>query len=151
MVILKSEASNSLSTLSPTVWIFFRMYCLHQLLGGQSVGTCLSAMQCRLMTRAIGDPKKMGDIVQGTLLRRDDSALDGEILLKATGGWENPIEWGGECLTIKVDIRALEIPKDSTNEDWALAIAGAAEGRRVIYSDGSKAERVEGMVGGGWF
>ena len=26
-----------------------------------------------------------------------------------------------------------------------------AEGRRVIYSDGSKAEAVEGMVGGGWF
>ena len=71
--------------------------------------------------------------------------------MRATGGWEKPIEWGGECPTIEVDIRTLEVPKDATNEDWARAIAGAAEGRRVLYSNGSKAEGVEGMVGGGWF
>ena len=61
-----------------------------------------------------------------------------------------PIEWGGDCPIIKVYIRTLEVPKDASNEDWARAIAGAAEGRRVIYSDGSKSEGVEGMVGGGW-
>ena len=128
-----------------------RMESVSRIAGVESVDTCLNAMQFRFMARAIGDPRGLGDILQGTILRRDNSALDGEILLTTTGGWGNPIEWGGECPTIEVDIRTLDIPKDSTNEDLAIAIAKAAEGRRVIYSDGSKAEGVEGMVGEGWF
>ena len=128
-----------------------RMETVSRIAGVESVDTCLNAMQSRFIARAIGDPRGIGDIVQGTLLRKDESVLDGEILLRATQGWENPIEWGGECPTIEVDIRTLVVPKDATNEDWARAIAGATEGRRVIYSDGSKSEGVEGMVGGGWF
>ena len=75
--------------------------------GVESVGTCLNAMQSRFVARAIGDPRGIGDILKGTLMRRDGSALDGEILLRTTGGWEYPIEWGGECPTIEVDIRTL--------------------------------------------
>ena len=127
-----------------------RMESVSRIAGVESVEPCLNAIQSRFMARAIRDPRGIGDIVQGTPLRRDESALDGEILLRATGGWENPTEWGGECPTIEVDIRTLTVPKDVTNEDWARAIAGAAEGRRVIYSDASKVEGVEGMVGGGW-
>ena len=128
-----------------------RMDSISRIAGMQSVDTCLNAMQSRFMARAIGDPRGIGDIIQGTLLRKDQSALDSGILLRATGEWGNPIEWGGECPTIEVDIRTLEVLRDSTSEDWGRAIAGVAEGRRVIYSDGSKSEGVEGMVGGGWF
>lgn len=93
----------------------------------------------------------MMEILHGTRLRKDETALDGEILLRATGKWENPIECGGECPTIEVDVRTLEVPRDATNEDWAQAIAGVAEGRIVIYSDGSKVKGVEGMVVGRWY
>ena len=124
-----------------------RMESVSRIAGVESVGTCLNAMQSRFMARAIGDPRGIGDMLQGILLRSDESALDGEILLRVTGEWENPIESGGECPTIEVYIRALEVLQNVTNEDWAQAIAGVAEGRRVIYSDGSKAEGVEGMVG----
>ena len=128
-----------------------RMESVSRIAGVESVDTCLNVMQSRFMARAIGDPRGVGDILQGTILRRDDSALDGKILLRTTAGWENPIESGGECPTIEVDNRTLEIPKDAASEDWVRAIAGAAQGRRVIYFDGSKAKGVEGMVGGGWF
>ena len=128
-----------------------RMESVSRIAGVESVSTCLNAMQSRFMARAIGDLGGIRDILQGTLLRRDENALDGEILLRATGGWENPIEWGGECSTIEVDIRTLEVLSDATNEDWAQAIAGAEEGRRGIYSDRRKAEGVKGMVGGGGF
>ena len=128
-----------------------RMESVSRIAGVESVETCLNAMQSRFVARAIGDPRGVGDILQGTLLRKDRNTLDGEILLRTVEEWENPIEWGGECPSVEVDIRVLEVPKDATNGDWTKVIARAAEGRRVIYSDGSKAEGVEGMVGGGWF
>ena len=128
-----------------------RMESVSRIAGVESVETCLNAMQSRFVARAIGDPRGVGDILQGTLLRKDRNTLDGEILLRTVEEWENPIEWGGECPSVEVDIRVLEVPKDATNGDWTKVIARAAEGTRVIYSDGSKVEGVEGMVGGGWF
>ena len=116
--------------------------------GVEFVDTCLNAMQSRFVRRAIGDPRGTGDMLKGTFLRRDESALDGEIFLRGTGEWKNPIELGGECPTIEADIRTLVVPTDANNEDWTRGIAGAVKDRRVIYPDGSKAEGVEGMVGG---
>ena len=123
------------------------MESVSRIAGVESVDTGLNAMQSGFVTRAIGNPRGIGDILQGTLRRRNGSALDGEFLLRATGEWENLIEWGEKCQTIEADIWTLEVLKDPTNEDWARAIAGAEEGSRVIYSDGSKAEGGEGMVG----
>ena len=40
---------------------------------------------------------------------------------------------------------------EATVADWEKGIKRQAEGRRIGYSDGSKAEGVEGMVGGGWY
>lgn len=70
------------------------------------------------MATGIGDSRRIGDILQGTLLRKDDSTLDGKVLLRATGKWENPIEWGRAFPTIEVNVRTLQAQKDTTNEDW---------------------------------
>ena len=84
-------------------------------------------------------------------MRRDAQSLDGEILRRAVGDWENPIEWGGICPAVDVDVREINVPADATVADWEEEIKTGAEGRKIVYSDGSKAEGVEGMVEGGWY
>ena len=65
----------------------------------ESVTTCFNAMQSKFMARAIVDPWGIGDIRHGTLLRKHEQSLDGEILRCTIGYWSNPITWGGDCLT----------------------------------------------------
>lgn len=50
-----------------------------------------------------------------------------------------------------MDVREINVPADATVTDWEKGIEKEAGGRMMVYSDGSKAEGVEGMVGGGWY
>ena len=56
-----------------------------------------------------------------------------------------------DCLTVDIDIREWGVPGDATVRVKEQKIGKAVGGRRIVYSDGSKAEGVEGMVGGGWY
>ena len=61
------------------------MESVSKIAGVESVHTRLNAMQSQLVARAIGDTRGIGDILQGTLLRKDESALDGEVFMRANG------------------------------------------------------------------
>ena len=118
-----------------------RMGSVSEIARVESVATCLNPMQSPFVVRAVEDTRGKGDDLHGTLLRKYEGAIDGGIFLKATG------ECGRECPTVEVDIKTLGVPKDATIEDWTQAIVVVAEFKRVIYSDGHKAEGVEGIVG----
>lgn len=48
---------------------------MSQKAGVESITTFLRALESRHFVRAIGDPTGIGDILQGTLIRKDNRAL----------------------------------------------------------------------------
>ena len=54
-----------------------RMVSVSRIAGVESVSTSLNVMQSRFVARAIGNLRRIGDILQGTLLRRDENTLAG--------------------------------------------------------------------------
>lgn len=117
----------------------------------ESVTICLNIIKSRFVARAIGHLWGIGDILQGSLLRKDEQSLNGEILRRALKEWRNSIERGGDCPTVNINVRGLKVPGDATVEHGEWEINRTGEGMGMIYSDISKAEGVEGMVGGGGY
>ena len=91
-----------------------RMKSVSRIAKVDSVTTCLNVMQSKFIARAIVDPRGIGDILHRTLLRKDKQSLDEEILRCTIGDWSNPIQWGGDCLTVDIDVREWGVPGNAT-------------------------------------
>src|SRR5258705_406963 len=64
---------------------------------------------------------------------------------------DEELSWGGLCPRVQVDELDLELGS-TDNRDWweyRLQDEDLIQGRKLVYSDGSKLE--DGKVGGGWY
>ena len=64
---------------------------------------------------------------------------------------EGDIECGGMCPKTEVGVVDLQLGAQAKPWEWEQAVVRAAEYQRIVFTDGSKEEGCNGMVGGGWF
>ena len=118
----------------------------------ESVETFLISMQDRFVARAIGDPRGVGDLLRRSGRGGELGETERELLEHATGTLvEGHIEWGGTCPRTEVGVVELHLVAQAKPWEWEQAAGQAARDRRVVFTDGSKEEGCNGMVGGGWF
>ena len=58
---------------------------------------------------------------------------------------------GGACPRTEVGVVDLQRGAQAKPWEWKQVVVRAAGDRRVVFTDGSKQEGYDGMVGGGWF
>ena len=78
--------------------------------------------------------------------------MEKELLQHATGTLvEGDIEWGGACLRTEVGVVDLQLGANAKPWEWEQAVVQVAGDRRVVFTDWSKGEGCDGVVGEGWF